>query len=253
MGHMISELTYRQLEPLLTENAVVVLPIGGAAKEHGDHLPMGTDFFVTSYVAGEVTRRCGVLTLATVPYAYFPAFVEWKGSVSVAHEHFTRYVQDVLESFVRFGVKKFLIIDGGVSTHPPLCQLARDMDNQLGVKVAVTDIRELARETEEAVCAQERGGHGDESETSTMLCIREDLVHMELAVEEYQEEFPGAVVNGSRKVYVPSRMVTPHGVNGNSTLAARDKGEKILEAMVESICGFLEAFIPWTCQDGEDR
>ena len=249
MGKLISELTYHQLQPLLTESSVVVLPIGGASKEHGDHLPMGTDFFVTDYVAREVTRRCDVLTLATVPYAYFPAFVEWKGSVNISHDHFTNYVRDILMSFVRFGVKKFLIIDGGVSTHPPLCTMARDLDNECGAKIAVTDIRGLAKETEDAVCTQERGGHGDESETSTMLCIREDLVHMEQAVEEYAPVFPGTVVNGIQKVSFSSRMSTPHGINGNSTLATREKGEQILQAMVDSICGFLAEFIPWVPQD----
>lgn len=41
-------------------------------------------------------------------------------------------------------------------------------------------------------------------------------------------------------------METAHGINGNSTLATAEKGKKILNAMVESICVFLENFIPWT-------
>lgn len=245
MGHFISELTYEELDPLLTETSVVLLPIGGGAKEHGNHLPMGTDYFVTDYVAREVTARCDVLTLPILPYAYFPAFVKWKGSVSIEHAHFTDYVRDILMSFIRFGVRKFLIIDGGVSTHPPLCLLARDLDNSHNVKVAVTDIRGLAYETEEELCTQERGGHGDESETSTMLYIREDLVHMEKTVEEYSAVFPNTTANGHTKVYLSGRMCTPHGVNGNSTLATKEKGGKILEAMVESICAFLEEYIPW--------
>ena len=134
MGYFIKELTYEQLRPLITERSVVVLPIGGGAKEHGNHLPMGTDYFVTDWVANAVTARENVLTLPTLPYAYFPAFVHWEGSVSVSHQHFTSYVRDILECYVRFGVKKFLIIDGGVSTHPPLCLMARDMNNELGVK-----------------------------------------------------------------------------------------------------------------------
>lgn len=249
MGYFISRLTYEQLNPLINEDAVVVLPIGGGSKEHGNHLPMGTDYYVTDYIAGKVTERCNVLTLPTLPYAYFPAFVEWKGSVSIEHAHFTAYVEDILLSFVRFGVKKFLIIDGGVSTHPPLCLLARDMDNRYGVKVAVTDIRGLAKEEESTLCAQEKGGHGDESETSTMLYLHPELVHMDKAVEEYSKSFPGAVVNGIRRVTFPGRMCTPHGINGNSTLATAEKGEIILNAMVERICNFLENFIPWTPQD----
>ena len=229
MGYFISELTYEELTPLLTEDAVVVLPIGGGAKEHGGHLPMGTDFYVTDWVARQVTERRAVLTLPTLPYAYFPAFVRWNGSVSIEHQNFTNYVRDILMSYVRTGVRKFLIIDGGVSTHPPLCLLARD--------------------TEEAVCEQKQGGHGDESETSTMLWIREDLVHMDRAVEEYTAFLPGSVVNGRKKVDVPNRMCTPHGTNGNSKLATKEKGQQILEAMVEGICTFLDSYIPWTPED----
>lgn len=249
MGYFISQLTYEQLNPLINENAVVVLPIGGGSKEHGNHLPMGTDYYVTDYIARQVTERCNVLTLPTLPYAYFPAFVEWKGSVSVEHAHFTAYVEDILMSFVRFGVKKFLIIDGGVSTHPPLCLLARDMNNRCGAKVAVTDIRGLAKEEEDALCTQKKGGHGDESETSTMLYLHPELVHMDKAVEEYSGVFPGTVVNGIQRVTFSGRMCTSHGINGNSTLATAEKGEKILEAMVSNICDFLEHFIPWTPQD----
>ena len=83
MGHFISELSYGEFNSLVTDDSVIVLPIGGGSKEHGDHLPLGTDFYVTGWVANEVTKRKDVFTLPTLPYAYFPAFIEWKGSVSV--------------------------------------------------------------------------------------------------------------------------------------------------------------------------
>ncbi|MGE5580233.1 MAG: creatininase family protein [Bacillota bacterium] len=245
MGYLIKDLTYEECLPLINEKTTVVLPIGGASKEHGGHLPMGTDYYVTDWVANEVTKRCDVVTLPTVPYAYFPAFVDWKGSVSVDYPYFIAYVRDILMSFVRFGVRKFLLIDGGVSTHGPLVLLSKTLDNELGVKVAVSDITQLAAETEKAVCSQPRGGHGDESETSTMLYIREDLVHMDKTVEEYTAFFPGAVVNGRTKVFVSNRMCTPHGINGNSKLATKEKGEKILFAMVDALEQFLAEFTKW--------
>ena len=245
MGYFIEKLTYEELNGLLTEDSVVVLPIGGGAKEHGNHLPMGTDYYVTEWVSAKVTERCNVLTLPVLPYAYFPAFIKWKGSVSIEHHHFTDFVKDILLSYARFGVKKFLIIDGGVSTHPPLCLMARDLNNERDIKVAVTDVTQLGAETEKAVCEQPRGGHGDEAETSTMLYIKKELVHMDKAVEEYTAFLPGSVVNGRVKVSLPNRMCTPAGTNGNSRLATSDKGEQILHAMVEDICTFLENFIEW--------
>lgn len=250
MGYQIKELTFEQVQPIINENTVVVLPIGGGSKEHGNHLPMGTDYYVTDWLAAQITERCDVLTLPTLPYAYFPAFVDWKGSVSIEHQNFTNYVKDILLSFVRHGVKKFLIIDGGVSTHPPLLLLSRDMNNQYQVKVAVTDISKLAAATEKAVLEQKKGGHGDEGETSTMLYIRPDLVHMEKTVEEYTELFPGCAANG---IDMPGRMVTPCGTNGNSTLATPEKGEQILHAMADSIVDFLEYFIPWKPEADKKR
>lgn len=245
MGHFVKDLTYEQLQPLLHEDAVVVLPVGTAAKEHGYHLPMGTDFFVTGWIAEQITEREPVLTLETIPFGYFPAFAHWAGSVHIESCHFIDYVADVLKSYIRFGIKKFLILDGGVSTHPPLCVMARDLQNEYGVFVAVTDITKLAVEAEEQLCTQKRGGHGDESETSTMLYLREDLVHMDKAVEEYNPVFPGTTVNGIKRVDLSLAMRTKHGINGNSTLATKEKGEKILAAMLESICYFLKQFVEY--------
>lgn len=251
MGYHIKDLTFEQVQPLVNENTVIVLPIGGGSKEHGNHLPMGTDYYVTDWIAARVTERCDVVTLPTLPYAYFPAFVEWKGSVSVEHRHYVDFVEDILMSFVRHGVKKFLIIDGGVSTHPPLLLMSRDLNNRLGIKVAVSDVTKLALEVEQAIMEQARGGHGDESETSTMLHIRPDLVHMDKTTEEYTHFFPGCVQNGIVKIKMPTQMDTPTGSNGNSTLATAEKGEKVLNAMVDSIALFLEEFIPW--QPGTDK
>jgi len=83
VGYFIKDLTYEQCVPLINKDTTIVLPIGGGSKEHGNHLPMGTDYYVTDWVATEVTKRCDVVTLPTLPYAYFPAFIKWKGSVSV--------------------------------------------------------------------------------------------------------------------------------------------------------------------------
>lgn len=241
-GTFIQDITYEQARDLINEDTIVMLPMGGGSKEHGNHLPMGTDFYVTEWVARQVTERFPLVCLPTLPYAHFPAFIDWKGSVSIEAVNSINFVKDVLLSFARHGVKKFVILDGGISTRPPMIILATMMNNDYGVKVAVTNVAGLGKEVHDAVCRQERGGHGDEGETSCMLYINESLVHMDKTVEEYSEILEGTVKNGIQKVYLPARMATPSGTNGNSTLATRDKGEKILNAMVDDLLVFLEAF-----------
>ena len=241
-GVFLSEITYETAKDLINEKSIVVLPIGGGVKEHGDHMPLGTDYYVTDWVAKKVTENYEVLTLPTLPYAYFPAFRDWKGSVTIEADNFINFVRDILLSYVRFGVKKFLIIDGGVSTHIPLKILSLDMNNKYDVKVAVTNYSGLGVETEKEICTQKQGGHGDEAETSIMLYINEKLVDMGKTVEEYRFSVEGTVKNGVEKVYLPMRMSTQKGTNGNSTLATKEKGEKILLAQVKDILEFLENF-----------
>jgi len=241
-GTLLQNITYEEAKELITEDSIVMLPIGGGSKEHGNHLPMGTDHYVTEWVARQVTEKFPVICLPILSYAYFPAFVEWKGSVSIGADNFINFVKDILLSFTRFGVKKFVILDGGVSTRLPMKILATTMNNDHGVKVAVTNVVGLGKEIHDELCQQKRGGHGDESETSCMLHIRPELVHMDKATEHYTEIIPGTVKNGIEKVYLPMRMSTPSGINGNSTLATAEKGEKILNAMVDDLLIFLEAF-----------
>ncbi len=60
--------------------------------------------------------------------------------------------------------------------------------------------------------------------------------------EEYTEIVKGCSKNGVNKVYLPDRMITPKGTNGNSKLATANKGELILNAMVNDIVIFLKSF-----------
>ena len=163
-GKKLWEYTWDEAELFLNDTAIVVLPIGGGSKEHGRHLPLGTDMMVVNELSERIVRRCDVILLPALNYAYYPAFIHWPGSVSIEADNFRKFTEDIIRSIARFGVRKFLILDGGVSTHYPLTILSYDLHNALGISVAVTDITGLGKETGERVCEQEQGGHADESE-----------------------------------------------------------------------------------------
>lgn len=243
MGIKISEITWQEATELIDENSIVCLPIGGGTKEHGPHLPLGTDLMVTEELARRVFEVTPIMLLPALAYAYYPAFVDWVGSVSIEAENFKNFVADIIKSFARHGVKKFLILDGGVSTHFPMRILSYDMRNELGVYVAVTHILGLGKEVQLEVCEQEEGGHADESETSCMLVIRSELVKLNLALKEYSSKIPHAFSeSGILKVAVSGKMDSPHGINGDATLANAEKGEKILDAMAQDIIKFVKSF-----------
>ncbi len=107
----------------------------------------------------------------------------------------------------------------------------------------MTNILGLGREVEEALAEQESGGHADEMETSCMLAIRPELVHMERAVKEILPPAPGSYgPGGVRKIALAGKMTTKSGVNGDPTLATPEKGARLLAAMAQDILTFLEFF-----------
>jgi creatinine amidohydrolase len=242
-GRALAEMTWREASEALKRHPVVVLPVGGGVKEHGNHLPLGTDMMVVNELAGAVLKASDVLLLPTLNYGYFPAFADWPGSVSIEAENFKRFVGDIVRCYARHGARKFLILDGGVSTHYPLTILSYDLHNELGIEIAVTDIRGLGAETVETVCEAKEGGHGDESETSNMLAIRPDLVTMgeaarEISPARYATKGPGGV----HKITLKSKMDGQSGINGDPRKASAEKGRKILEAMANDIIAFIASF-----------
>lgn len=242
-GIKLWELSWDEAEKELNKDSIVVLPIGGGSKEHGRHLPLGTDMMVVDELAGRLVERARVILLPTLNYAYFPAFINWPGSVSIEADNFRKFAEDIIKSIARFGVKKFLILDGGVSTHYPMTILAYDLFNKLGVKVAVTDITGLGKEVGLEVCEQEEGGHADESETSCLLVIRPDLVKMDRAVKEFSSSVSGCYSDaGIKKITLKTGMDSVNGANGDPTLANKEKGEAILQAMVDDLVVFINGF-----------
>lgn len=242
MGYRLEEMNWKEAAGLLTAERPVILPVAAGTKAHGPHLPLGTDKMVIEELTVRLTQKADVLVLPTLSYGYFPAFVDWPASVSIESNTFKRFAGDIIRSLVKHGARRFLILDGGVSSQFPLRILAAELREELQVLVGVSNIVGLGLEVEREVCEQEQGGHADESETSCMLAIRPDLVDMSEAPTDFNKTLVGTQVDGVLKVAVAGKMSTPSGTHGDASLADAEKGRRILDAMETDLLTFLESF-----------
>lgn len=240
-GHHIEEMTHEEVKALLNKDTIVVLPVGGGCEAHGLHLPLGTDMYMSQYLADRVTEECDVITLPLLAYANYPFLANKNGSVHVETRTFIEVVKDICISFCRHGVRKFGVIDRSGSSMHPLYTVATEMNNEWNAKVAVS-LGGLGSRACKQVLEQKKGSHACEFETSCMLYICPGLVHMEKAVEEYSVDLPGTFVEGVEAHYVTRHMVTKSGVDGNPTLATGEKGKILLDDMVSDLVRFIENF-----------
>jgi creatinine amidohydrolase len=215
---------------------VVVIPIGAASKEHGPHLRLSNDYTMAVYLTRRVAREARVVIAPTVPYHYYPAFVEYPGSTTLRLETARDLMIDVVKSLARYGPRRFYALNTGVSTRHALEPAATELAKE-GILFRYTNLLDVLGPIEKDVKTQQQGTHADEIETSMMLYIAPQTVDMSKAVRDEGEERPGSLTRdpNGRGVYSAS------GVWGDATRATRAKGEKVTEALVLALLRDIEA------------
>lgn len=228
-GVLLGDLTWKQAEVVLTPSAVVVFAIGAEAKEHGPHLLLRNDWTLAEYLKRRVLEASNVVVAPTLNYHYYPAFVDYPGSTTLRLETARDLVVDICRSLAHFGPRRFYALNTGVSTVRAL-QPAVDLLAADGIVLRFTNISTIVEDVESRVRQQEGGTHADELETSMMLYIAPESVNMKAAVRDYH---PGA--SPLSRVPDDKRTYSASGTYGDATLAAREKGRVIVEAMVERL------------------
>jgi creatinine amidohydrolase len=229
-GILLEDLTWQQAELVLTPETIVVIPLGAESKEHGPHLRLKNDFVLAEYFTRRVMARATVVVAPTVNYHFYPAFVEYPGSTSLRLETARDVIVDICRSLARFGPKKFYVLNTGVSTIRAL-KPAQDLLAAEGIVMRFTDILTIGEEAEKAVRQQEGGTHADEIETSMLLYIDPSLVDMSKAAKDYHPQGTGGLTRDPKG----TGTYSPTGIWGDATLATREKGRRVVEAMVEGM------------------
>jgi creatinine amidohydrolase len=235
----LDNLTWREAEAALKSYTVVLFAVGARTKEHGPHLPLKTDYVMAEYLKERVARQVPVAVLPTVAYGFYPAFLEYPGSISISAETFKNTVSDICRSISRHGIRKFYVLNTGISTLAPLQAAAEELAKD-GVAMRYLNLLEVDTKLPPGLLKQEGGTHADEAETSMMLYIAPDLVDMSKAVKDFDAR-PGR--KGLTRDPKGTGTYSPSGVWGDPTLASREKGRVIVEKTVEEIIGQVRELI----------
>lgn len=234
----LADLTWLEAEKILTKDAIVVLPIGAAAKEHGPHLRLDNDLRLADHWAARLAERCDVVVTPTLAYHFYPAFVEYPGSTTLRLETARDMTVDIVRSIARHGPVKFYALNTGVSTvralEPAREELAKD-----GIVFRYTNVLEALGPIEKEVAEQEGGTHADEIETSLMLVIAPDRVDMTKAVKDYHPSDDRGLTRDPKG----RGSFSASGVYGDATLATREKGERVAAAFLDALVRDIDALV----------
>ena len=208
-GVWLEDLTWPEARARFSDDAVVVIPIGAAAKAHGPHLPLKTDALTARALAQKLIERLPVIAAPVVGFGFYPAFTSFAGSQHVSVGTFKALLLDLIGNLRRDAVRRIVLLNTGVSTEKPIDEIGADADD-----VLVLHMRGLGTAADTLLDAPE-GGHADERETSVMLAVEPRSVRMnELSLDGPFERT---------------------GATGDPSRATAFKGERILAARVDDM------------------
>lgn len=148
-------------------------------------------------------------------------------------------VVDICRSLARFGPRRCYILNTGVSTVRML-EPARDSLAASGIVMRFTRGGRRADSVEKAISQQEDGTPADEMETSVLLYMQPQFVDMTKAARDYH---PGAggLTRDSLVAMREGKTFSRTGIYGDATLATREKGRRVVEALVLDLLEEIEA------------
>ena len=246
-GVFLGDLSWPEAEQRYQVTPVVILPFGAGAKEHGPHMPMNADRVVMDHMLQAAVNSRNVIVAPPILHGWFPAFRDFPGTEVADPNVFQAYVHEVALSLVRQGAQRIVFLNTGISmaTGLPISIAAREIRVETGTPTLVVSWDDLDTEEGEALAEQERGGHGDEIETSINLYLQPELVDMSLAVTDYGER-----AEKNYGGYQPGRLTrdrtdpnyTLSGIFGDATLATAEKGEQALAILTAEWLRALDGF-----------
>jgi creatinine amidohydrolase len=235
----LENLTWVEAEKAFERYDVVLIALGARTKEHGPHLLLKNDYVMAEYLAARVAEEAPVVVMPTLQYGYYPAFLEYPGSVSLEAETFKNVVIDICRSMNGYGFRKFYVLNTGISTLRPLREAAEELGRQ-GIVLRYLNLLDVDKKLPPGLLAEEGGTHADEAETSMMLYIAPETVDLSKAVKDYD---PRPDRKGLTRNPAGEGSYSSTGIWGDPTLATREKGKVIVETTVAEIVAQVRALV----------
>lgn len=234
-GIELEKLTWLEAEKVLTPDSVVVIPLGAGLKEHGPHLPLNNDWLTAEHFKNILLAQCDVVIVPTISYCFYPAFIEYAGTVSISRETSAAVIVDICESLSQFGPRRFYVWNNGISTALPLADAVARLHRK-GLLLHYTDLHSAYASLPAGLSQQDGGSHADELETSLMLEIAPQIVNMELACKDFHSDARGRLTRNPDA----GLSYSPSGVWGDARLASKEKGIMIVECLSKYLVNDIE-------------
>jgi creatinine amidohydrolase len=178
----LPHMTSPEVAALLEKTDMVIIPVA-SMEQHGNHLPIGTDFINSVERCKLIAQERDILVAPVLMVGQSPYHMGFAGTMTLSANTIIKVHLEAVESLIRHGFKRFIIMNahGG---NEAISSLLVDQINQItaGVAVSFDQATEPFMEPFSAAPSTVLDRHGGTPETSRSLYLMPDLVQMDKAV-----------------------------------------------------------------------
>ena len=242
----LGKMTTAQAKEAFKNDPIIVIPVG-ITEQHGTQSALGTDYMVPSYLADHIEDVDNVIVAPTVPYGVCPYHLSFEGSINIGYEGLYLVLHGIMDSLMQHGVRRFVVLNGHGGNTPSIDRAALEVYHKGGVCASV-DWWSLVAQLDDRF----QGGHGDVLETSAMMAIDPESVHLELGkpinAQNPTSEMKAAYIQavnfkgGTVRLVRDTKEIAPSGWFGpfDPKDSSAELGQAALDLAVNYIREFLE-------------
>ena len=233
----LDKLTWPEVRAQIAEGRDTVVIAFGATEQHGPHMPLATDALLGDRLAHDLADRLDAFVAPTVRVGCSAHHVGFAGTMSIADETFHALVADLVRSLAGGGFRRIVLVPTHGGNFGPLGAAIEKLGEVEGVRVdALTDLSVLFQvailgQDEHGVPLNQGGLHAGEWETSMMLALHPELVHMDRAEAGFTGDPQEAIGTLFRDGGVAS--LAENGVLGDPAQASPEHGRRYWDRAVE--------------------
>ncbi len=239
-----------QLHPA-DQNKVILLPVGHT-EQHALHLPLSVDTLIIEAIALGTVRAApqACLSLPVMPYGVSTHRASFAGTLNTGGRAFEDFWLSILANLAGRGFTRFYLINGHGGNHSFLVNIVKYAGERHPHTFCATAWLHTSGDIGAAALQAHRQsavggmGHAGELETSMMLALRPDLVHMDrvkddtdfIATPNYYMDW---IEGGALIANPPWQDDSRYGAYGAGSLATPEKGKQWLQAAIAEKAGHV--------------
>jgi creatinine amidohydrolase len=235
-----------QLRALAARDAIVIVPVG-ALEQHGPHLPVEVDSMLGEQVALRTARRIAdtgeaVVVLPMLWAGVSEHHMSFGGTITLDLATYAAVIEGICKSLQRHGFRRIALLNAHGGNENALRCITDDLTPKLRLPIVQFTYWNASTEAIAAILQTQAGiGHACEAETSMMMAVRPELVaedRIRLAKANSTPDVADIVGDGIYRWRTIGAM-SSSGVVGNPEAASAEKGERLFEAVAETLAGKL--------------